>query len=157
MPATGLKRTKILARVLDLITIDPAFGDAQIDAGPPHTTWQDSDLYILLARVTGSIDNARFGRPNPTWDDHADVEIWVQGFADTSLGAAQIAEDGMTMVIRSISANRQLSLNDERLDGVTTSMFTELDGPMFLGTEQGVIVSFRTLLHVQTLVRTENE
>lgn len=157
MPATSLKRTAIMARLQDLISIQPEFGDTQLDVGPPHTTWQDSDLYLLIARATGNVDNARFGRPNPTWDDHCDVEIWAQGFASTSLEASQIAEDGISMVIRAIAPNRQLAFNDERLDGVTTSMFTELDGPMFLGTEQGVIVSFRTLLHVQTLVRTENE
>lgn len=157
MPATGLRRTAIMNRVLELIELDPEFADVEIDSGPPHTVWQEASRYIQLARVTGEIDNLRFGRPNPTWDDNANVEIWVQGFASSSMDASQIAEDTTTMVIRSISSNRQLSLNDDRLDGVSTSRFTELDGPMFLGTDQGVIASFRMILLVQTLVRTVDE
>lgn len=157
MPATGLRRTALMRRVLDLLALDPEYEDIEVDAGPPHTTWQSASRYVQLSRVTGNVDNARFGRPNPTWDDMADLEIWVQGFASTSMEASEIAEDTITMVIRTISANRQLALADDRLDGVQTSKFTELDGPMFLGTDQGVIVSFRTLLNVHTLVRTANE
>lgn len=157
MPASRLIRTQVMQRVGDLLALDPGVSEFQIDVGPPHAEWTDTPGYILLARCTGNVDNARFGRPNPTWDDHCDVEIWTQGFASTSFEASEVAERAMTTVLKAISPNRQLALDDPRLDGVQTSHFTELDGPMFLGTDQGVIVSFRTLLHVQTLVRTENE
>ncbi len=156
MPATGLRRSQTIARLLDLFQVTPGAEDCQVSYAPPHTTWQsDANKYIEIARVTGRIENERFGRTNPTWDDHADVEIWTQGFGEDSQTAAERSEEAMTLVIQAVSSNRQLALNDNRLDGVQTSHFTELDGPMFLGTDEGVIVSYRTLLHVQSLVRTE--
>jgi hypothetical protein len=144
----------MMQRVADLIQLDPEFESIQVEVGPPFTTWQDSDRYILIARCTGNIDNARFGRPNPTWDDHANIEIWAQGFASDSMESADLAETAMSMAIAAVSSNRQLALNDTRLEGVQTSWFTELDGPMFLADTLGVIVSYRAILHVQTLVRT---
>lgn len=146
-----------MSRLLELFALDPEYEDIETAVGPPYDVWQEASRHVLVSRVTGNVDNARFGRPNPTWDDNANVEIWVQGFSsEGSVEAATIAEDTATLVIRSISGNRQLALNDERLDGVTSSWFTELDGPMFLGVGQGVIVSFRLVLFVKTLVRTES-
>lgn len=156
MPATGLKRSMVIRRVLDLIEITPGFEDCQVSYAPPHITWQyEATKYIEVTRVTGEIQNPRFGIPNPTFDDHANVEVWTQGFGEDSEIAAERAEEAMTLVLTSISPNRQLALNDSRLEGVQTSWFTELDGPMFLGTDEGVIVSYRTLLHVHSLVRIE--
>lgn len=147
----------MIRRVLDLLTVHPDAAGFELEYAPPHTTWQSAPAYIQVSRVTGNIENPRFGRPNPTWDDHANIEIWAQGFGTDSEEAAERAEEAMSAVLAVVSENRLLALHDSRLDGVQTSNFTELDGPMFLGTDQGVISSYRAILHVHTLVRTNYE
>lgn len=154
MPSVGLVRTAILRRLVAVLELDLQFEDIQVAIGEPSVAWEGTSRFVALTRVTGSADHPLLMRP--VVEDHPVVEIWVQGFASDQLDAADIAEETASMVVRSIHRNRQLALDDDRLAGVQTCQLDELDGPLFLRTDQGAIVSFRMTLNVITRVKTED-
>lgn len=162
MPSDGLVRAQVVRRLLEVIRLDDGYSDdIQLDVGTPRVAWAEASRYVVVTRVTGTGSSPVFQAQ--TMQDMAVVEMWAQGFASgetddpagVALEAADLAEQAANLVIRSVQRNRRLSLGDDRLIGVQTSEFDELDGPLFLAVDHGVIASYRMTLNVTTRVRTE--